>query len=415
MPEYVLKCVTCLAEYPHDEVSGTCPKCGDIKGTLDVEYRSLDSIARDSFGVPGGGIFRFLPLLPLSADDPRTVLRVGDTPLYSAPEIANRLGISRLWLKDEGLNPSASLKDRATAIALSLAASRGFDTVAAASTGNAASSLSTLAASMGIRAIIFVPASAPRPKVAQMLLTGAVVLRVRSAYDQAFDLCAEAVRRFGWFSRNTATNPFLAEGKKTCAIEIAEALGWEPPDIVSVGVGDGCVFGAQHKGFRELRDAGLIGSIPRLIGVQASGCAPLAEAFDSHGDLAGTVEPDTYADSIAVGVPRDQVKALRAARQTNGSIMAVTDERIRETVRLLAKTAGIFAEPAGAAGLAGLLELAEAGRLKGIESAVAIVSGHGLKDTEGAMSAVSGSPLDIPPGPEGLREVEGIVGAGFPP
>ena len=396
MADYRLRCVTCDATYRPGEVDGVCPACGDLKGTLDVLLEGLPGLSPASLGTPGTGIFRFGPLLPLPGGCPRTPLLVGDTPLYDAPRLAARLGVARLWIKDDGRNPSASMKDRATAIALAHAASLGRTVIATASTGNAASSLATLAASMGLQAVIFVPRTAPRPKVSQMLLAGARVVMVDGTYDQAFDLCAAAVRRFGWYSRNTATNPYLAEGKKTAALEVAEALGWDVPDVYAVGVGDGCVFGAQHKGFSDLLEAGLTRSLPRLVGVQAQGSAPLAAAFDAGSDDVIPVVPATFADSIAVGVPRDQVKALRAARRTGGALIGVPDDLIREAMRLLASDLGVFAEPAGAAGFAGLLQLSRQGRLGPRDRVVAVVSGHGLKDTDGAMSATVGAPLPVP-------------------
>ncbi|NOZ02798.1 MAG: threonine synthase, partial [Deltaproteobacteria bacterium] len=363
MIDFRLECVTCGQRIDPTKTVGTCPDCGAINGTLDLVYDLTPGVRPDSLGATGQGMFRLLPLLPIGADFPTTTLRVGDTPLYDAPAIASRLGIRRLFIKDEGLNPSASIKDRATAVALAHAAHLGHRTVTTASTGNAASSLAIIAASMCIKAVIFVPRTAPDPKVAQMLLAGATVIRVAGTYDEAFDMAAEAAPRFGWYSRNTATNPYLAEGKKTCAIEAAEALHWEVPDHCAVGVGDGCVYAAMHKGFKELATAGLTSALPRMLGVQAQGCAPLARAFESGGEFQPIDRPDTYADSIAVGVPRDRVKALRAARESKGAIISVTDERIREAVRLLASSAGVFAEPAGAAGLAGLIESSARGVL----------------------------------------------------
>ena len=401
---WTLRCVTCGRTEARDRF--TCSVCGDLLGTLDVLYQPSREV---SLGAPGAGLFRLSALLPVSADGPRPPLLVGDTPMYEAPKIARRLGVAGMFVKDEGRNPSASMKDRATAVALAHAASIGCNTVAAASTGNAAASLSTLAASMGMRAVIFVPRTAPAPKVAQMLLTGASVVMVDGNYDQAFDLCAEAVRRFGWYSRNTATNPFLAEGKKTCSIEIAEYFQFVPPDVIAVGVGDGCVFGAQHKAFVDLLATGLVKTMPRLVGVQAAGADPLARAFAKGRDTCEPMEPCTFADSISVGVPRDQVKALRAARATGGAIVAVPDDRIREAMRILASELGVFAEPAGAAGLAGLLELADRGGLRPSDRVVAIVSGHGLKDIKGAMSAVRGAPMQVEPGPKALDALEAIA------
>jgi threonine synthase len=409
MASHSLRCATCGAVQPPAAVPSTCPACGDLRGTLDVVLDlPAGGLRPADLGTPGEGIFRLSALLPLPPGAPRTPLRVGDTPLYDAPRIAARLGVAAALVKDDGRNPSASMKDRATAVALAHAASIGCATVAAASTGNAASSLATIAASMGMRAVIFVPRTAPAPKVSQMLLAGATVVLVDGTYDQAFDLCASAVRRFGWYSRNTATNPFLAEGKKTCAIEIAEALGWSAPDVLAVGVGDGCVFGAQHKAFTDLASAGLVRSVPRLVGVQAVGADPLARAFEAGAGAPEPMVPSTFADSISVGIPRDQVKALRAARATGGALIAVTDDRIREAMRLLAADLGVFAEPAGAAGLAGLLDLSARGGLRPSERVVAIVSGHGLKDTAGAMSAATGSPLHVSPDASALAALESL-------
>lgn len=406
--DFRFRCVSCRRGFNPADQPGTCPDCGPMNGTLDVEYDFGDGLRESDLGTVGRGIFRFTPLLPLEADAPTTPLRVGDTPLYESSILASRLGIGKVWVKDDGGNPSASLKDRATAVALSHAASLGRTTITAASTGNAASSLATLAASMALKAVIFVPDSAPRPKVAQMLLADATVIQVHGTYDQAFDLCTEAAARFGWYSRSTAINPYLAEGKKTCAFEIAQALNWKAPDWVAVGVGDGCVFGALHKGFSDLVRAGLAPGVPRLLGVQAVGCAPLVRAFHSGKDVESCV-PDTYADSIAVGVPRDRVKALRAARKSQGGLVAVSDDRIREAVRLLASRVGVFAEPAGAAGLAGLLEHSEKGRLHTDDTAVVIVSGHGLKDTDGAITAATKSPMEVQPGEEGIAKLEKLV------
>ncbi len=403
------RCVTCGREVPLDRAPGRpCEACGPVRGTTEVVY-DLTRV-RPEFGAPGQGIFRFAPLLPVPDPGPRLPLLVGDTPLYDTPRLARRLGVARLLVKDDGRNPSASLKDRASSLAVAHALHLGSPVIAAASTGNAASSVALIAASAGIKAVLFVPENSPPPKVAQMLLAGAVVVCVRGTYDQAFDLCAAACERFGWYSRNTATNPVLAEGKKTVAIEVAEACGWDPPDLVAVGVGDGCVFAAIHKGFQELHDLGLLDKVPRLLGVQAGGCAPLARAFE-----AGTLEavpvpePHTYADSIRVGVPRDQVKAVRAARASGGSIVAVPDDLIRQAQRLLAREAGVLAEPAGAAGLAGVLYLADAGLLDPAQTVAAIVTGHALKDVAGAMSAVREEPVAVDPDPEELDKVAEAV------
>lgn len=395
-----LRCVDCAREHGVEETLYTCVACG---GNLDalIDYEGLrraeasGALSREAIAaVRGSGIWRWLPLLPLAAR-PAIPLTIGDTPLVAAPRLAAALGLGALHLKDDGRNPSASLKDRASAVAVARAVEGGIGRVACASTGNAASSLATIAASVGLETVIFVPDTIPRAKLAQLLLHGARVLLVRGNYDAAYDLSLAATARFGWYSRNTGFNPYLAEGKKSVAYEIAEGLGWRAPDRVFVSVGDGCILGAAHKGFADLAALGWIDRVPALVGVQAEGAAPLAEAFRAGARAAADVHaatPRTFADSIAVGRPRDATKALRAARETGGEILAVPDDAIREAMRRLAGEAGVFAEPAGAAAFAGLLALARERRLRAGESAVAIVSGSGLKDVESAIRLVEPPP-----------------------
>lgn len=386
-----LRCVGCGREHREADAPYTCPACGE---NLDVLYDhaairsrwTRDEAARGR----GDGIWRWLPLLPVGAR-PAIPLRVGDTPLVALPRLGAALGLAALHVKDDGRNPSASLKDRASAIAVARALEGGIPRATCASTGNAASSLATIAASVGLETIIFVPEAIPRPKLAQLLLHGARVLLVRGNYDVAYDLCLQATARFGWYSRNTGFNPYLCEGKKTVGLEIAEGLGWEAPDRVFVSVGDGCIFAGVHKAFTDLAALGWIDRVPRLVGVQAEGASPLAAAFHAGARAAADVraaEPRTFADSISVGKPRDATKALRAARETGGEILAVADDEIRDAMRRLAAEGGIFAEPAGAAAFAGLLRLAREGRLGARESAVVLVSGSGLKDVESAIRLV---------------------------
>jgi len=387
---FKLKCVTCGREFAPTEVEYTCPDCGPVKGTLDVVYTRPDVLIDQS----EPSLFRYNNL-PFDAKEANLPVRVGWTPLVDAPRLAKRLEVRRLLLKDDTRNPSSSMKDRATAVALARATHIKSDIIATASTGNAASSLAVLSAATGKKAVIFCPKAVPQAKLSQMLLFGARVVRVNGNYDQAFDLCAIAVDRFGWYSRNTATNPFLAEGKKTAALEIAEQLDFQAISGVAVGVGDGCIFGAQYKGFSELKEWGYINEIPKLFGVQAMGSSPLVTAFNANADLVTPIEPETFADSISVGVPRDQVKALRAARESNGAFIAVTDDEIRQAMRLIAQEGGVFAEPAGATGLAGLISLAKQGHLDKNGTYVAMVTGSGLKDIDGVISATRTSPVDV--------------------
>ncbi|NIN66971.1 MAG: threonine synthase [Anaerolineae bacterium] len=386
-----LKCVICGGEYGADEVLYVCPKHGD-EGILDVLYDydliatrlTKEGLARNH----DYSIWRYAPLLPIAEESPRPPLHIGWTPLYHAQRLAEKLGPRHLYLKDDGRNPTASFKDRASAVGVVKAQELGYQIITAASTGNAASSLAGLAASVGLESIIFVPERAPKAKVAQLLIFGARVMMVKGTYDQAFDLCLEAAREYGWYSRNTAYNPYLSEGKKTAALELCEQLEWEAPDRIFVSVGDGCIIGGLWKGLRDLRALGFIERIPQLVGVQAEGSAPLVRAWEEGTEEIVPLVPDTLADSIAVGNPRDGVKALRAVRESGGQYVAVKDEEIMEAMRLLGREAAIFAEPAGAAGFAGLLKLVREGEIDFEERIAVLVTGSGLKDVDSAIRAV---------------------------
>ncbi len=394
-----LKCVLCGDEYGVDGVLYVCPKHGD-EGILDVLYDydliatwlTKEGLARNH----DYSIWRYAPLLPIAEDSLRPPLHIGWTPLYHAGRLGEKLGLPQLYLKDDGRNPTASFKDRASAVGVVKAQELGYQIITAASTGNAASSLAGLAASVGLKSVIFVPERAPQAKVAQLLIFGARVIMVRGTYDEAFDLCLEAAREYGWYSRNTAYNPYLSEGKKTAALELCEQLEWEAPDRIFVSVGDGCIIGGLWKGLRDLRALGFIERMPQLVGVQAEGSAPLVRAWEEGAEEIVPLIPDTLADSIAVGNPRDRVKALRAVRETGGQYVAVADEEILEAMRLLGREAAVFAEPAGAAGFAGLLKLVREGEIDLEERIAVLVTGSGLKDVDSAIRAV-GEPELIEP------------------
>ena len=405
-----LKCVLCGAEYDVGEVLYVCPKHGN-EGILDVVYdydliaRRLtkDHLAKDQ---QTKSIWRYADLLPIADPSLAPPLQVGWTPLYRAERLGKRLGLKHLWIKDDGREPTASLKDRASAVGVVKALELGRDIMTCASTGNAASSLAGLAASVGLTTYIFVPHTAPQAKVAQLLIFGANVIMVEGTYDQAFDLCLEASKEYGWYSRNTAYNPYLSEGKKTAALEICEQLGWEAPDRMFVSVGDGGIIGGLWKGLKDLRALGFIDKMPKLMGVQAEGAAPLVRAWREGTEEIEPVVLDTLADSIAVGVPRDRIKALRAVRQTGGEYVAVSDEEILDAMRVLARRAAVFAEPAGAAGFAGLAKLVREGRIDPEERIVVVVTGNGLKDVASAIKA-TGQPHLIEPTMEDLRRLMG--------
>ncbi len=403
-----LKCVLCGAEYGVGEVLYVCPKHGD-EGILDVVYdyefigRRLtrDHLAKDQ---QTRSIWRYADLLPIADPSLAPPLQVGWTPLYRAERLGKRLGLKHLWVKDDGREPTASFKDRASAVGVVKALELGRDIITCASTGNAASSLAGLAASVGLTTYIFVPQTAPQAKVAQLLIFGANVIMVKGTYDQAFDLCLEASKEYGWYSRNTAYNPYLSEGKKTAALEICEQLEWDAPDRIFVSVGDGCIIGGLWKGLKDLRALGFIDEMPKLMGVQAEGAAPLVRAWREGTEEIKPVVLNTLADSISVGMPRDRIKALRAVRQTGGEFVAVSDEEILDAMRVLARRAAVFAEPAGATGYAGLAKLVREGRIDPEERIVVLVTGNGLKDVASAIKA-TGQPHLIEPTMEALRQL----------
>ena len=406
---HCLKCVKCGREYALDDVMYVCRDCG-LEGTLDVIYdmnlvavRLLRHLHTSSDIREPLSIRRYVDLLPIQDERLLPPLHIGGTPLYECHEALRNVFQesraafpSRLFIKDDGRNPTASLKDRASALAIVKARELGKTVITCASTGNAASSLAGLAASVGISTVIFVPETAPKAKVAQLLMYGALVLMVKGTYDQAYDLCLQASDEWGWYNRNSGFNPYLGEGKKTAALEICEQLGWKTPDKVFVAVGDGCIFGGMWKGFCDLYALGLIDKRPQMIGVQAEGASPLAAAFASGTPVQPQRELHTVADSISVGQPRDALKALRAARDSHGALMTVTDDEILDAMRLLARHTGVFAEPAGATAFAGLRKMLRENALDNTETVVVMVTGNGLKDIDTAIRA-AGSPTIIEP------------------
>jgi len=278
----------------------------------------------------------------------------------------------------------------------------GFETIAGASTGNAASSTSCLCASLGISPTIFVPRSAPPAKVAQLLVFGARVYAVEGTYDEAFDLCGEACREYGWYNRNTGYNPYTREGKKTVSFEICEQLGWEVPDTVLVPVGDGNILSGVGKGFHDLLATGLIEREPRLIAVQSEKSSAVVDAILDDG-VVRPVHATTIADSISVDLPRDGEAAVRAVRESGGTGVLVSDKEILQAILTVARGAGIFAEPAGAAAYAGLAKLRGEGKIGADETVVCLVTGNGLKDVASARK-VAGEPAVIRPTLESLEE-----------
>ena len=406
-----LKCLICGAEYRPDEIEYVCPKHGD-DGIVDVQYDyeligrriSPASLAQDR----NNTIWRYKPLLPIEPDSPVPPLTVGWTPLYRADRLAAGLGLKHVWVKDEGREPSASFKDRASAIAVVKGRERGAEVITTSSTGNAGAALSALCASVGQKNVIFVPESAPPAKVAQLLVYGSTVILVRGTYDDAFELCAEAAKEFGWYNRNTGYNPYMTEGKKTASLEICEQLEWDAPDRIFVSVGDGCVIGGVHKGLKDLMALGWIKKMPKIMGVQAAGSAALYDAWRT-GISAMEMKPidaHTIADSISAGLPADRIKGLAAVRETNGAYIKVTDDEILAAIPVLARGSGVFAEPAGAAAYAGLVTAVADGLVDPDERIVVLSTGNGLKDIASARKSV-GEPMLVD---KSLQDVKRALG-----
>jgi threonine synthase len=333
------KCTLCQKEYEWqaDFNLFTCPGCGP-EGILDIiyDYKKIrnEVTVRSLAGNKNYSMWRYSPFMTVREENLDRTLRVGWTPLYTANRLADRLGLQALYIKDDGLNPTGSLKDRASAVAVVKALECGMDIIGCSSTGNAASSLAGNAARMGVKTVIFVPERAPAGKLAQLLIFGAKVISVSGTYQQTFELSEQAIQRWGWYNRNCAINPHLVEGKKTVSLEIAEQLNWDVPDWVAVSVGDGCTVAGVYKGFYDLRQSGFIEKIPRILGVQAEGCCPFYTAWAESEPLK-PAEENTLADSIAVGVPRNPVKAFKAVNDSGGAWITVTDQEILAAMKTL--------------------------------------------------------------------------------
>lgn len=403
-----VRCTVCGRVMPYREQM-TCPHCGE-KGILDIlfdyDYIKKGFTKKSLADNHDNSMFRYAPLMPVQPRDFSRFLRVGWTPLYPSNKLGAELGIKALYIKDDGLNPTASLKDRASAVAVAKALELGYDTIACSSTGNAASSLAGNAARMGVKAVIFVPERAPEGKVAQLMIFGAKVISVQGNYRETFELSRAAIDKYGYYNRNAGINPTLTEGKKTVALEIAEQLGWFVTDWVAVSVGDGCTIGGVYNGFHDLYELGFIERIPKILGVQSTGCCPFVDAARENRDLI-SAEENTLADSIAVGVPRNPKKALRAVSASGGAWNAVSDEDILATMGILGRSEGVFGEPAGVTATAGVMKAVQQGIIKPNETVTTISTGSGLKDVKNALRA-AGRPHKCAPSIEAL-EKSGII------
>ena len=394
------KCVKCGKEHPATPDVTTC-ECGGILDIVyDYDYIKSRLTKEKLAARKDMTMWRYRELLPIEEETENTPLRVGNTPLYEEPRLAEMLGLGHLYVKDDGLNPTSSLKDRASAMAVAKAKEAGKDIIACSSTGNAASSLAGNAAAAGMKTYIFVPSRAPKGKVAQLLTFGATVVSVQGNYEETFELSSKAIDRWGWYNRNAAVNPYLSEGKKTVSLEICEQLQWKAPDYIAVAVGDGCTIGGVWKGLKDLYAIGFIDKLPRLISCQAEGCCPLNRAIEEKAPW-HPMEENTLADSIAVGVPRNPDKALQAIEESHGLVVNVSDAEIMAAQKLLGSVCGLFGEPAGVTGTAGVKKLCEMGVLGKDDTVVTMISGNGLKDVENAIKA-AGAPISCPNDMENL-------------
>lgn len=405
------RCSICKQEYSPNQVTYTCPKDG---GNLDVvlDYAAIKkSNAKEKiFSSIEPSLWRYLPLLPVEepGNQETPLHAAGGTPVFSPPLLLQTSGLKNLWIKDESRNPTASFKDRASAVVVARAREIKADVVVTASTGNAGAALAGMSAAVGQKAVIFAPKTAPPAKIAQLLIYGAKVLLVDGTYDDAFDLTIQASQEFGWYCRNTGYNPFTAEGKKTAAFEIWE--WWVKSQNQSsfrklkvfVSVGDGNIISGIHKGFKDLLELGWIDAEPALYGVQAEGSAAIANAFNAGVDTITPVSANTLADSISVDLPRDGVRAVVAARESGGSYILVKDNDILNAISALGK-AGIFAEPAGATAYAGLVQALQSGMVQKDDAILVINTGNGLKDVKAAMQA-AGAAKVIPPDLEAVKK-----------
>lgn len=382
------KSMCCDNIFSIEEIEYVCPY--HSQGTLDViydydeikeQYKNFYSSLNNTFR----DIWKYSPLLPIKYNCKKPNLLIGNTPLYKANKLELYLGIKNIFIKDEGRNHTGSLKDRASALAVVLANAQNFKYISTASTGNAGSALAGICAATDLQAVIFLPKNAPKAKLAQMLNYGAKIIQIDGSYDDCIDISLEVAKRKNWYIRNTGYNPFMTEGKKTVIFEIVEEIGNLPIDVLIVSVGDGSIIGSIYKGLYDLFNLGWIDKMPRIFGVQAEGSNYLYRSFENSSESVAISEANTIADSLAVKLPRDKEKAIRAVSMTNGQFICVNDEQILESIHILAKLTGIFGEPASAATLAGLIKAKSLNLIDQEENVVIISTGNGLKDVESAI------------------------------
>jgi threonine synthase len=400
-----LKCRECGREYPLTATH----VCEFDFGPLEVAYdydRIKKSLTKAAIEARPKSMWRYRELLPI-AGEPTVGRQVGFTPLIKADRLAKKLGIRELWIKNDAVNyPTLSFKDRVVSVALSRAKELGFETVACASTGNLANSVAANAASAGLKSYVFIPSDLEQGKILNSLIYGANVIAIKGHYDEVNRLCAEIAGKFGWAFVNVNMRPYYAEGSKSMAYEIAEQLGWRAPQHTIIPMASGSLLTKIHKGYQELVKVGLIAeSHPKIYGAQATGCSPISTAQKAGLDFFKPVKPDTIAKSLAIGTPADGFYALKVMRETHAAAEDVTDDEIRDAIKLLAETEGIFAETAGGVTVGVAQKLIACGKIPREDSAVICVTGNGLKTLD-AVNGYCGKPREIKPS---LREFEALL------
>lgn len=387
-----LRCRHCGSDHVAAPVA-ICPRClGPLDPVLDSVTLRLPDRATIAARPPS--LWRYREWLPFDGDVTLS-LDTGLTPLVDAPALARRLGVGRVWVKNDAVShPSLSFKDRVVAVAINAARAFGLDPIACASTGNLANAVAAQAARAGIQAWVFVPQDLEQAKLVGTSVYGARLVRVRGTYDDVNRLCAQAADRFGWGIVNVNLRGYYGEGSKTLAFEIAEQLGWRLPEAVVAPMAGGSLITKLRKGFGEFLDAGLVsGTAPRLYGAQAAGCAPIVRLVERGGDAIEPEIPDTIARSIAIGNPADGRYAARAIRESGGWAAAVSDAELVEGIRILAETTGIFTETAGGVTVATALRLAGTRHLTPDTEVVLCITGNGLKTTEAVARTLVEAPI----------------------
>lgn len=382
MTPFVFRCSECGKEYQRDEVTYLCPDCSvsytpgnPLRGVLEVVY-DLDVFKKNFSKLKDNWEW----LMPVEKEYfPK--IKVGDTPFIQSERLGDHFGFKRLWIKNDTMNPSGSFKDRASYLVVAEANRLGETEIVAASTGNAASSLSTICAAEGKRAVIFVPETAPKAKMVQNILCGAKVIPVKGTYDDAFKLSMEYTKKHGGLNRNTAYHPFTIEGKKSAGLEIFAQNNYKTPDAILIPVGDGVIISGVYKAFKDLNSAGMLDKMPRMICVQAESSNAIHK-YISTGEYSNAKHPDTIADSISVIAPSNAELARRAVIESNGFSLTVTDDEIIEGQKILAEKTGVFAEPSASIVVAAMKQIAEKKLLGENDQIVLLVTGHGLKDID---------------------------------